>query len=153
MENRTRKVALLVFLALGACQRKETVHVHTFDTRTNAAFGDATVPLRLFLEKRADVALQKPQHFCIVGTSTMNGGQAWVHWNEGNMLILWEPGDEYQIARSRRKLDLAKDIVPTEEDLKGSSYQMPRPWADLILSNCEKHGAKYTVEKVNNNNG
>jgi hypothetical protein len=142
---------MLLGLALGACQRQTAVPLQTFDTRANAAFGDATVPLRLFLEKRSEVALQKPQHFCVVGTSTSGSGAAWVHWKEGNLLILWEPGDEYQIARSRRKLDLAQDIVATEADVKGSTYLVTRAWADAVMSSCEQHGAQYTVEKVNTN--
>lgn len=132
---------VLVLLLLTSCQKPPAAAVvpHTF--------GDPTPALRVFLDKRPEVPLGRPQHFCIVEGA---GTTAWVRWTEGNMLILWEPGDEYQIARSRRKLDLGKDVVATEAEIGGSTYLVTRQWVDQIQRDCESRGAKYTVEKTNN---
>ncbi|BDC52847.1 hypothetical protein F183_A51620 [Bryobacterales bacterium F-183] len=139
--HRTGTFALL--FALVACHSQPAV----FDTRSDNTFGDAAAGLRLFLEARKDIPSGQQQHFCVVGTSEGDAKRAWVHWKEGNMLILWEPGDEYQIARSRRKLDLMKDVVGTEADLNGSTYLVTRQWADTITTACTHTGALYTVEK------
>jgi hypothetical protein len=50
-----------------------------FDTRSDAAFGDATVPLREFLRAR-HVRSGREQHFCVVGYKSGSGDdkRAWI---------------------------------------------------------------------------
>jgi hypothetical protein len=122
---------------------------HPFDTRSNLHFGDATVPLREFLRDR-HVRTSKTQHFCIVGYQDRDGEQAWVHWTEGEQIILWRGannprGAKSSIARSRRVIDLRKDVVPAEADIKGSTYLVTRAWVDRILTACQASGNKYEI--------
>lgn len=144
-------VCFVLLAMLMACRTEVATPV--FDTRApGSGYGDAAPALQMFLEKRQEVATGQPQHFCVVGTISEDGAKtAWVHWREGNMLILWEPGDEYQLARSRRKLDLATDVAATEGELNGSTYIVTRTWVNAITSACQRTGAHYLVEKTNNN--
>ena len=121
-------------------------------TRTNPAFGDATVPLQEFLRDR-HIHTSKSQHFCVVGYQGSTDSRAWIHWVEGEQLILWRgatnpQGAKSAIARSRRIIHLKKDVVPTEADVKGSTYLVTRAWVDHILADCEARGEKYKIAET-----
>src|SRR5690349_6824556 len=105
-----------------------------FDTRADSAFGDATIPLREFLRDQ-HVRSRRAQHFCISGYRSAKGDdrRAWIHWSEGQKIILWRGAADplsakKAIARSHSILDLKKDVVPTEDDIKGSTYLVTRAW-------------------------
>lgn len=120
-----------------------------FDTRSEPHFGDATVPLREFLHEHHTIAT-KPQHFCVAGYRSGTETHAWIHWSEGKRIILWDgfntsEGAKTSIARSRRVLDLRKDIVPTEADIAGSTYRMTRAWANQVIADCNARGVKYAI--------
>ncbi len=120
---------------------------HFFDTRSEPGFGDATIPLREFLRVRR-VAAANPQHFCIAGYRSATDVRAWIYWTEGQRLILWggatNPASaKTSIALSRRSLDMRKDVVPTEDDIAGSSYRVTRAWAKRVIADCEGRGVKY----------
>lgn len=122
-----------------------------FTTRTNPNFGDATVPLREFLRERHTHA-SKTQHFCVVGYQDASENRAWIHWVEGRQIILWRGstnprGAKSAIARSRRVIDLRKDVVATEADVKGSTYLVTRAWVDHILADCQARGEKYKIDE------
>lgn len=120
-----------------------------FDPRLDAAFGDARPALRQFLAR----AVPRPrggQHFCIIAYRGAGWSNAWMHWREGRMLVLWEgrgePGyPDDSIAHSRRQLDLTRDVVPTPDDINGSTYLIDRPWLNRTLADCRAHGVSYTV--------
>jgi hypothetical protein len=69
---------------------------------------------------------------------------AWVLWEQGNELILYEDG-ETDLSRSRRRLNLKKDVVASESDLHGSTYLITRDWLDQIQSSCRQHGAQLHI--------
>ena len=120
-----------------------------FDARSSPYFGDATIPLREFLNDR-HISTAKTQHFCIVGYQNTTDGRAWIHWVEGHQIILWwganNPlGAKSAIARSRRVLDLKKDVVPSDADLKGSTYLVTRDWVAQVLADCQARGDKYEI--------
>jgi hypothetical protein len=123
-----------------------------FDTRPDAAFGDATAALREFLRAH-HVRSHRDQHFCIAGYQSGSGDdrRAWIYWTEGRKVILWRGASDPQsaktsIARSHRITDLTKDVVPTEADLKGSTYLVTQAWVDRLISDCQTRGAKYQVK-------
>jgi hypothetical protein len=122
-----------------------------FDTRSDAAFGDATVPLQEFLRAQ-HVRSHRVQHFCVAGYQSASGDvqRAWIHWTEGRKIILWRGASNSQsaktsIARSRVITDLKKDVVPTEADIKGSTYLVTQAWVDRLIADCQARGAKYEV--------
>src|ERR1022692_1410126 len=131
--------------------RAQDVGDVAFDTRLNAAFGEATAALREFLRAQ-HLHNHRTQHFCIAGYQSANGDdrRAWIHWTEGRKIVLWRGASNPQsaktsIARSRVVTDLTKDVVPTEADIKGSTYLVTQAWVDRVLSDCLQRGAKYEV--------
>lgn len=128
-----------------------------FDTRTAKYFGDATVPLKAYLAAAVPPPVG-PQHFCIIGydpgpdDNGADGKMAYVHWREGQRLILWNSVSdpayfEDSIKWARSNLDLTKDVVATEADINGSTYLVARAWVDEILRSCAARGAQYTVSR------
>lgn len=123
-----------------------------FDTRSDPAFGDATVPLKVYLD-RATPAPHGPQHFCVVGYSYSDGGRhAQVHWREGRRLILWDGASDPvsardAIAMARDDLDLTQDVVATEAEIAGSSYRVTQAWVDRVLADCAAKGTSYTIQR------
>jgi hypothetical protein len=77
-----------------------------------------------------------------------------VHWVEGKALILWEPAPEnpLPLIASRRYLHLQRDVVASEEDLKGSTYLVTRTWVNTVLADCTRVGDRYTVRRVSQPN-
>ena len=85
--------------------------------------------------------------FCILGFEDSAGIRlAWVYWKEGRALILWEPATpQTPLSLSQRYLDLRKDVVESEAELKGSTYLVTRAWVNETVSACSKIGDKYTI--------
>lgn len=69
---------------------------------------------------------------------------AWIYWREGRQLIKWEP---FSRDRSRlslcRSIELDKDVVPTAEEIGGSSYLVSEAWARRVIGDCVKNGEPY----------
>ena len=110
-----------------------------------ARFHNAQPAIKRFIAT-AKPRLVGDQHFCVV-TYPVGDGYAWVHWREGNQLIYWRgaadgPPDD-TIAFSTRQLDLAKDVVATDEDIAGSTYLVSRKWVDDRLADCKARGKRY----------
>lgn len=82
----------------------------------------------------------KINNFCILGVTVGDGGrQAWVWWKEESQLILWEDG-ESDLTLSRRVINLKKDVVETDRDLRGSTYKVTKSWLSLFKGYCKKEG-------------
>lgn len=123
-----------------------------FDTRTARYFGDAKPALTEYLKTQLPLK-QTRHHFCVVGYQGSEGNKlAYVDWQEGKKLILWE-GSAYpeyaheSIKNSRRQLDLTKDVVKTEADIAGSTYLVTESWVAGVKNDCRKSGAKYSVRR------
>lgn len=154
--NRVRLLSLLLTACAArsgkpvAGPRASENGMTVFDTRSAAAFGDAKAPLALLLSELSPRPVA-PQTFCVVGYRSADGSQlAWIHWNEGQRLILWEgrgdPGyPDTSVARSRRALDLRSDVVPNEEDVHGSTYLVTRTWVDAVITDCSTSGTRYRL--------
>jgi len=82
------------------------------------------------------------QHLCVVPYDHY----AWVYWQEGRRLILWEGSPHADaLVRSRRVLDLDKDVVATEADVAGSTYLVTKAWVRDTLRDCREYGMRYTI--------
>ncbi len=83
--------------------------------------------------------------FCVLGFRTGdNMKAAWVVWQQGNRIILWEGGE---LDSSRRKIDLKSDVVATEEALHGSTYLVTQAWVADIKSACDRSGVRVQVHR------
>ena len=116
-----------------------------FSPRSDSALGDATPALRM-LVAQTEPRPKGPQHFCAIAYRGPEGVNAWVHWREGNRLILWLGGGaEDALLHSNRNLDLAADVVATEADVAGSTYLVTRAWVAGKLADCAAKGDQYTI--------
>lgn len=107
-----------------------------------AELGDPVPSLRALVG-----AKRGPQHFCVVAYRDQDGpphAWAWVHWSEARKIILWEGGDT--LIHSRRDLDLDRDVVPTLDDVHGSTYLITRAWLEETLADCAKHGTRFVID-------
>jgi uncharacterized cysteine cluster protein YcgN (CxxCxxCC family) len=91
-------------------------------------------------------------HFCVVGYRNLDGSTyAWVHWQEGKALILWEPhvpdapGED--LGASRRYLRLNKDVVATTDQVNGSTYKVTQAWVQQITHACEVYRERFEISK------
>ena len=86
--------------------------------------------------------------FCVVGQQDGRYRQAYVYWPTENKLILWIPHlyDDQALVRSKRYLDLTRDVVPGN-DVHGSTYLLTRTDADAIIHACHARGETFTILK------
>lgn len=88
------------------------------------------------------------QHFCFLKNES--GEASWVHWREGRRIILWDypvdPKTHPSLDRSRRVLNLDKDIVANESDLHGSTYLATQRWADALIADCDMRGEHFVID-------
>ena len=72
-------------------------------------------------------------------------------WLVGNLEPLFENGREvtdHAWLKYKMRTDLRKDVVPTVEDIGGSSYLVDRPWTQRIIHACLTRGHKITVYRT-----
>ena len=151
------RVLLLIFISLSVAALNPIMLIAqdagdiAFDTKSDASFGDATTALHKFMHN-VHMRSHRVQHFCVVGyqSADTSDKRAWVYWTEGHEIILWSGASDPQSAPtalvySRRILDLKKDVVPTEADIKGSTYLVTRTWVHDVISVCRTRGVKYQI--------
>jgi hypothetical protein len=84
--------------------------------------------------------------FCVVGYLTADGlKSAWVIWPQKRKIILWEGQNDLDL--SRRTLDLKSDVVPTENDLHGSTYLVTKTWVTQITDACKRLGTQVHIPR------
>ena len=78
----------------------------------------------------------------------------WVYWQEGEAIVLWEPGRsgdvetrDMDLVYSRRFLSLTQDVVPTQDDIGSSTYLVDQEWVDTRINECKQRGDAYLVTK------
>lgn len=142
-----RRTASLILCALcplaGLAARSDPPRT-TFDIRADPDFSRYRQVLRPLAEKyRAG----KPNDFCIVGYKVPSESKiAWVIWKQRNELILWEAG-ESDVAMSRRRLNLKKDVVGSDADVGGSTYLVTKAWVDRVIADCAANGTQLHLKK------
>ena len=121
----------------------------TFDTAADPRFGNPRAGLNAMM-RDYQTHRPGPQHFCVVGYRYPDGGRgAWIVWREGRRHILWEgwsdPLDRVaSIARSRRNLDMATDVVP-DGTFNSSTYMIFRREQRAVEADCARYGRRYTL--------
>jgi hypothetical protein len=132
----------------------ESLPKKTFAVERANGFKPVSAALDAYLVKHE--AAKGSHSLCVIGyveprnTESPSRKVARVHWREGNRLTLWEPaakGFESRdtLIRSRRHLDLAKDVAATAEAASGSTYLVSRAWIDAIDRDCKRRGKTYSI--------
>ena len=105
--------------------------------------------LKTLVEEKANVTTN---YLCVSPIKKIGKDEfAGVYWKEKRQLILWEPFDAKRwkkaLLYSRQVLDIDKDVVPTAEDIKGSTYLVGEDWACRAIGDCLKNGREYIIQK------
>lgn len=141
-------LGLLSALAFSATAAGAGNEPRFFDTYRSADFGPAERPLRSLMASKG-VPRRRVDAFCIVGYNSPDAGQlVYVYWPRERQLILWDGGNRTDsLIRSRRVLDLRKDVVATDADIGGSTYLVTRTWVAQKIADCAAHGRQYRVSR------
>lgn len=81
----------------------------------------------------------KATGFCLFGTRDDGGVTATVIWPDGQQIIDWG-GNDSPLAESTSILHLKTDVVPTEKDIRGSTYLVTRQWVADRKALCKQYG-------------
>lgn len=49
--------------------------------------------------------------------------------------------------RGKARIDLDTDVVPTVQDVAGSSFLVARPWVDAVIEECLRHGQVLSLRR------
>ena len=82
---------------------------------------------------------RKATRFCVFGTKDDGNVTATVIWPDGQQIIDWG-GNDSALADSTSIVHLKTDVVPTENDLHGSTYLVTRKWVNDQQAICKKSG-------------
>jgi len=116
-----------------------------FDLSKNRYFSNAQEVLEGLVQRKSHKMVN---HFCVIGYDVPKSiGMAWVYWQEGNAIILWEANTDpaYRLETSRDYLDLKKDVVPTLADVHNSTYLVTREWVREIETDCASRGVNFSI--------
>lgn len=63
-----------------------------------------------------------------------------------------DPHERYDPAalgwyRTKARIDLEHDVVPTAEDIHGSNYLVSRPWVEAVIEECTRHGTALKLRR------
>lgn len=83
-----------------------------------------------------------------------------VYWPQRSALLLVsmnsagcaDPNHRYDSAalgwyRTKARIDLDRDVVPTAADINGSTYLVSRPWVDATIAECTQHGTALKLRR------
>lgn len=124
----------------------------TFVVDQEPGFKPVQAALQSYVDGRS--ARTGVQHFCVIGYRVQRSPQAealhiaWVYWHEGQRLVHWEPAaadvdPKETLIRSRRDLDLRKDVVASARELGASTYRIDQPWLQRLLADCKRRGQRF----------
>lgn len=147
--------SLVSCFVIGVAQPAISAESKTFSVERDRGYRPVAPALNAFLKHHKAAAGKHT--LCVVGyeRSTKEGHRptrsSWVFWAKGNSLTLWEPAaagsgaTAQMLLQSRRVLDLDRDVVEHEADVKGSAYLVSRDWVDKVIRDCQTHGRTYTL--------
>ena len=97
--------------------------------------------------------------FYIANLRNDDGKKYWyAYWREGQSILLFEhfapvdPGSggyiSYEWLDRKARIDLRTEVVPTKEEIGGSSFLEDKPWVDRIVSGCIARGQRYVIKRT-----
>lgn len=132
-------ILLALVPAIASCQG----HLETFKVSEDKGFSNYRPVLIDYLRTQH---VHAETHACVLGEKDSSGAYfAWVMWPAGHQIILWEDGVT-ALERSRRLLDLNKDVVATDADINGSDYLVTRQWVKDLEDKCNKEGVRVSIK-------
>ena len=149
MTRRSRVAAVLMLtLATWAfpCAAKEGARTEANLPSHRPGFRCVDALLRAIV---ADVHPRTPQRLHL-GPVEENGSGAFlrVYWPQQHAILLidWPATctdadlhiDDLQLGwyRTKARIDLDTDVVPTPDDIHGSTYLVDKPWVDRVIAQC-----------------
>lgn len=147
--SRSLVYLLLSSLCIASAGQALAQEASFFSVRKHPGYAQPEKSLELLVRT---FGTRRLNHFCVIGYRDPSGDEyAWVRWEEGKALILWEaaadPARPAMLSDSRRYLRLDKDVVASEEEVNGSSYLVTREWVKSVKNDCESHGDKFVISK------
>jgi hypothetical protein len=149
-------VFVLFLLGAATCVSQEKV-LRRVPVSEHSYYAPHVLPtLKKLVAQRGKV---KKNHFYVGRVEILEGGyhSVLVYWKENQALVLWEPGrgsnsqgnpdPKFDLADSRRYWELDKDVVPTLDDVGGSSFLITRKDARRWVRDCVRRGAQYVVNR------
>lgn len=121
--------------------------------------------LRAYLRTKDEVRnsryAQQTNRFCFLKLAPRAGLQG----SRGSMLMIWHNGGEILNSRGRvaigdeavslgqaealaKSVNLATDVVESEEQIAGSTFLVDRAWVNRTVSNCKKAGRTVVVHPL-----
>jgi hypothetical protein len=114
----------------------------TFKLDQATDFQDYKRVVREYIQKRKPRTAARA---CVLGLIADDRSKfAWVLWEQGGELILYENGAT-DLGLSRRRLNLNKDVVENESDLHGSTYLITKNWLEQLRIACLQHGTQVHI--------
>jgi hypothetical protein len=159
--NKLLQVLGLFLLGASTCISQEKV-VQRIPVSQHSYYAANVVPaLKKLVTERGK---SKKNHFYVGRVEMLESGyhSVLVYWKENQALVLWEPGrgsnpqgypdPKFDLAYSRRYWELDKDVVPTLDEVGGSSFLITRKDARRWVRDCVSYGARYVVNRKEQSN-
>lgn len=150
-ERRTWALGAFASFATVMAVAAQPLPAQTFTVGSEPGFKPVAAALQAYVEAQpTPPAARSRQQFCVVGYGQGDKRHAWVYWHQGQRLVYWEPAGEdieskETLTRSRRDLNLRRDVVATPAELGGSTYRVDRPWLNALLADCRRRGERHTL--------
>ncbi len=133
--------AFVLFLACGSARADDGWR----SVKNMPDFSDVIAQLQVLVNVNG---FHKINQICVAGFEVGTYDAAEIYWPVEHKFILWEPQSASEpLLMSRRYLDTRRDVVPTENDLHGSTYLWTAPELNEFIKECHKYGDNYTIKK------
>ena len=102
----------------------------------------------------ARYAKQRINTFYIAKARNDDGREyLYAYWKEDRSILLLGhfnflgKNTDFGWLYNKARVDLRTDVVPTEEDIHGSTFLVDRPWVNRIIKACTTKGKKLVIVK------
>lgn len=116
-----------------------------------SGYAEKIITLREFV---ARYAKQNVNTF-FIGKAQDDDGKLYLYafWKEDKSILILEhfhylgKNTDFGLLHRKARVDLKTDVVPTEEDIHGSTFLVDRAWANRIIKACVSKGTKIVILK------
>lgn len=137
-------IFLLLAMFCSPCGAQVSAPAQVFDISKDADFANYQQVVSHYIGKRQT---QKSTQVCVLGKTVADSSKlAWVIWQAGQEMILYEQG-ETDLTLSRRKLNLKKDVVENDAALQGSTYLVTHEWVAQLGKECQQYGTTLHIKR------
>lgn len=112
-----------------------------FDVATHIDFARYEAALSDYMAKHTSAT---EGDFCVIGFTRANDWRkAWVLWSRGGRVLEWAGGASE--IDPTEEIDLEKDVVSSEAEIRGSTYLVTREWLNRLIFACDCFGRRVHV--------